>query len=267
MRDQHSPYIVRSLKIYTNACFFLTFYEIHSENQRKDTKMKTIWNYFSLTEKILWSLSVLVITVAFFIFDGKGYLYLITSLIGVTFLIFCAKGNPIGQALTVIFSMLYSFISFFYAYYGEMITYLGMTAPASVMSLVSWMRHPFKGKKSEVCIRKTTESDIIQMVIFSAVVTFIFYFILKFFNTANLIVSTVSITTSFMAVFLTFKRSAYYPLAYAANDLVLIVMWSLAALSDTSCISVLVCFIVFFVNDLYCFINWKRMHKRQAESI
>ena len=227
--------------------------------------MKKILDYFTMAEKLLWGLSVLFITVSFFVFDREGYIYLITSLIGVTFLIFCAKGNPIGQALTVVFSIMYSVISFCYAYYGEMITYLGMTAPASVIALVSWLRHPYKGKKSEVTVSTITKKDVIDMIWLSAVVTVIFYFILNFFNTANLYVSTVSITTSFMAVFLSFKRSPYYALAYTANDVVLIIMWIMAALSDSSCISVVICFCVFLVNDLYCFINWRRMRQRQTE--
>lgn len=226
--------------------------------------MKKLLNYFSLIEKLLWVLSVLTITVSFVLFDGRGYIYLVTSLIGVTFLIFCAKGNPIGQALTVVFSIMYSVISFSYAYYGEMITYLGMTAPAAVMSLISWIRHPYNGKKSEVAVNNVTKKDIALMAFLSAAVTVIFYFVLKFFDTASLAVSTVSVTTSFIAVFFTFKRSPYYALGYALNDIVLIIMWVLAALSDISCISVVICFSVFLVNDIYGFINWQRLKRKQS---
>ena len=102
------------------------------------------------------------------------------------------------------------------------------------------------------------------MLALTAVITFIFYFILKFFDTANLIPSTLSVTTSFLAVYLTFRRSAYFALAYAANDIVLIVLWTLAVLSDISYLSVIVCFIMFLVNDMYGYISWTKMQKRQA---
>ena len=75
--------------------------------------------------------------------------------------------------------------------------------------------------------------------------------------------STVSIATRFLAVYLTFRRSPYFALAYAANDVVLIVLWTLAALEDISYISVIICFAMFLVNDLYGYISWKRMEKRQ----
>ena len=68
-----------------------------------------------------------------------------------------------------------------------------------------------------------------------------------------------------MAVYLTFRRSAYFALAYTANDVVLILLWVLAAQEDASYISVIVCFVMFLFNDLYGFISWRRMARRQKE--
>ena len=101
------------------------------------------------------------------------------------------------------------------------------------------------------------------MFLFAAAVTVAFYFILKYFNTNNLIFSTISVTTSFIAVYLTFKRSPLYALGYAANDIVLIILWALATAEDMSYVSVTVCFCVFLFNDFYGFINWQKIKKRQ----
>ena len=205
----------------------------------------------------------MLILLSFFIFDKTNYLTLAASLIGVTSLIFAAKGNPLSQALMIVFSILYGIISYTFNYYGEMITYLGMTGPMAVFALISWLRNPYKGKKSEVKVNKISGKETIFMLLLTAAVTVIFYFILEYFGTANIIPSTLSVTTSFIAVYLTFRRSAYYALAYAANDVVLIILWILAALTDISYISVIICFVVFLVNDLYGFISWKRMSARQ----
>lgn len=205
----------------------------------------------------------MLILLSFFIFDKTNYLTLAASLIGVTSLIFAAKGNPLSQALMIIFSILYGIISYTFNYYGEMITYLGMTGPMAAFALVSWLRNPYKGKKSEVRVNKISGKETVFMLFLSAAVTVIFYFILEYFGTANIIPSTLSVTTSFIAVYLTFRRNAYYALAYAANDVVLIILWILAALTDIAYISVIICFVVFLVNDLYGFISWKRMSARQ----
>lgn len=212
-------------------------------------------------------MSVLLICVSFAIFDKENYLTLAASLIGVTSLIFNAKGNPFGQVLMVIFSVLYGIISYSFAYYGEMITYLGMTAPMAVFALVSWLENPYKGNKSEVEVNHIGKKEVAFMLILTAAVTAVFYFILAFFNTANLLFSTLSVTTSFIAVYLTFRRSAYFAVAYAANDIVLIILWSLAAKTDVSYLSVIICFAMFLINDLYGFISWKRMAKRQKNGV
>ena len=103
------------------------------------------------------------------------------------------------------------------------------------------------------------------MWILTAVITVIFYYILAYFQTANLLPSTLSVSTSFLAVYLTFRRSPYFAIAYSANDVILIILWILASAEDVRYISVVVCFIAFLFNDIYGFINWKRMEKRQNE--
>ena len=147
-----------------------------------------------------------------------------------------------------------------------MITYLGMTAPMAVISLIAWLRNPFQGNRSEVKVNRISKQEIAFALVLTAIVTLIFYFILAAFDTANLIPGTISVTTSFFAVYLTFRRSAFYALAYALNDLVLIVLWVMATVNDRSYLSVVICFLVFFVNDLYGFFNWSRMQTRQAQS-
>lgn len=228
--------------------------------------MSKLKNYFLKSEIALWISSVMIIVISFCAFDRTNYITLCASLIGVTSLIFNAKGNPFGQLLMVIFSLLYGIISYTFAYYGEMITYLGMTMPMAIFALVSWLRNPYNGNKSEVKVNSISKKECIYMCLGAWMVTILFYFILEYFDTANLIPSTLSVTTSFVAAYLTFRRSPYFALAYALNDIVLIVLWILASVYDIRYISVVVCFIAFFVNDIYGFISWQRMKRRQQES-
>lgn len=230
-------------------------------------KIKKMLNYFSLTEKLLWSFSVLAIIVSFLLFDKENYLTLIASIIGVTSLIFCAKGNPFGQILMVIFAIIYSVISYSFQYFGEMVTYLGMTLPMAIFSLIVWLKNPFKENHSEVSVNRITLRETIFMMILTSFVTFVFYYILDYFNTTNLIPSTISVATSFFAAYLTFRRNPYFALAYATNDIVLIVLWVLASLKEVSYISVVICFVVFLINDLYGFISWIKMQKRQEKAL
>ncbi len=223
-------------------------------------------NYFSKLEIILWSSSVLLILSSFCVFDRESYLTLLASLVGVTSLIFNAKGNPLGQFLMVLFSLLYGIISYSFDYYGEMITYLGMTMPMAVFALISWLRNPYKENKSEVKVNTISKKETLFMWIGAAVITVLFYFVLEYFNTANIVPSTISVTTSFIAVYLTFRRSPSFALAYASNDIVLIILWVMASIYDIRYISVVVCFVAFLVNDIYGYISWQKMKVRQCEN-
>ena len=220
-------------------------------------------SYFTKTEKMLWGGSSLFILLSFFLFDRTNYLTLCTSLIGATSLIFCAKGNPFGQVLMIVFGLIYGYISYTFCYYGEMITYVGMTVPMAIWALVAWLKNPFKGNKAEVTVNRLSKKEIPLLVILSGLVTALLYFVLKYLGTANLFFSTISVTTSFLAVYLTARRSPYYALCYAANDIVLIILWIYAALKDISYLSVIICFIAFLANDLYGFYNWKKMEIKQ----
>lgn len=222
--------------------------------------------YFSKKELALWGVSVLLIITSFCVFDRSGLLTPTASVVGVTSLIFAAKGNPIGQALMIVFSLLYGIISFSFSYYGEMLTYLGMTMPMAVFALISWLKNPYGGKKSEVAVNTVGKKELLFVLLASAAVTTLFYFVLDFFNTPNIVPATISVTTSFLAVYLTFRRSAFYALAYAANDVILIILWVLASLDDTRYISVAVCFAAFLANDIYGFLSWQKMKKRQKRS-
>ena len=229
--------------------------------------LRKLNNYFTTWEKVLWISSVVLILGSALAFGKDSILSIIASLIGATSLLLSAKGNPVGQALAVIFSILYAIISFSFSYYGQMITYLGMTGPMALAAFITWMKNPNKNRKAEVKVNHISKKEIVLLPMLAVMVTVIFYFILRYFGTANLLPSTLSVLTSFVAVYLTFRRDPFYAVAYALNDLVLIVLWSLAAMTDISYVSVIVCFVVFLANDIYGFINWREMKKRQAGTV
>lgn len=221
--------------------------------------------YFTVLEWSIWLFSFAAILSVYLLFGGE-WLVCGASLLGVTSILLNAKGNPLGQLLMVIFSVAYGMISFGFGYYGEVLTYLGMTAPMAVLALVAWLRHPFKGRRAEVAVNRIKKGETVFAFLLSAVVATVFYFPLKNFNTANLLPSTLSVFTSFLAVYLTFRRSEWFSLAYAANDIVLIVLWSLASAQDLSYLSVTVCFCMFFISDCYGFFSWRSMRRRQGSA-
>lgn len=220
--------------------------------------MSNPFKEFKKRDWILWIFSLILVVISNInISDGMVIIF-IAAMVGVTSLIFAAKGNAWAQVLMIIFSILYGIISYSYRYWGEMITYLGMCMPMAIWSLVIWIKHPSKENSGEVEINKLTKKNIIYLIISTVVVTAIFYIILYKFNTPNIYMSAISVTTSFAAAALTMLRSSYYALAYAMNDIVLIILWIIASMENRMYVPMVVNFLVFLINDLYGFVNWRK---------
>lgn len=225
-----------------------------------------IYNPFKNLEKHEWALmltSVVIVGASGIIVGGDGILSTIASLLGVTALIFVAKGDVLGQGMTIGFSILYGIVSYKFRYYGEMITYLGMSAPAAFVTLLVWLKNPYK--KHEVKVSTMTTKKWLMITLISIAVTIAFYFILGALGTSNLLISTLSVLTSSYASLLLIARSPYYALAYSLNDIVLIILWILASIQDIQYLPMILCFVMFLANDIYGFINWKQMKKRQSK--
>lgn len=213
----------------------------------------------------IWLGSIIIVLISNLATKDFDLLTLVAALTGVTSLIFAAKGNVWGQVLMILFSILYGIISFRFRYWGEMMTYLGMTLPMAVWSTITWIENPSENNGNEVQIQSLSKKHIVALCISGIIVTAVFYYILKSFNTPNIIFSTISIITSFIAASLTMLRSSYYAVWYAVNDVVLIILWVLASLKDPAYIPVVVKFSIFFMNDMYGFMSWKQRELEQAE--
>lgn len=213
----------------------------------------------NLTKKewILWMGSLAIVILSNLLSTDIDVLTLVSACVGITSLIFAAKGNVWAQILMVVFSILYGLISWQFRYWGEMITYIGMTMPMAVWSTITWIKNPSESGQ-EVAIQKLTRKHVAGIAAAGVIVTAVFYMILKALDMPNILFSTISITTSFLSASLTMLRSSYYALGYASNDIILIVMWVLASIENPAYIPVVVNFIIFFFNDMYGFVSWKR---------
>ena len=91
-----------------------------------------------------------------------------------------------------------------------------------------------------------------------------FYFLLKELNTKSLIISTLSLTDSFLASYLLLRRSSNYAIIYIINDIILITLWLTTTLNNGLMhLPIIMSFIIFLINDIYGLILWKVREKKQ----
>ncbi len=92
----------------------------HTDKQHK-IKLRNPFKALTKFEWALWIFSLTAVTVSFFAAKNTDYSTLAVSLIGVSALIFAAKGDAFGLMLMLCFSAVYAFVSYCFGYYGEMI--------------------------------------------------------------------------------------------------------------------------------------------------
>lgn len=228
--------------------------------------LKNLFKDFEIKEWVLYLVSLIVVVGANLLSDEIDVVNVIASIFGVTMLIFIAKGKVFGQVLAVIFGLLYSISALRISYYSEIITYLGMSVPIAVFSIITWLKNPSGNNDGAVKIRKFTVKEFLLLMVFALVVTIGFYFILKVLNTPNLVVATISIATSFSASYLMLRRISYYAIAYSLNDIVLIVLWIIASVNNLENLTFVACFFMFLFNDLYAFVRWKLRESEQTKT-
>ena len=174
-----------------------------------------------------------------------------------------AKGKNLGQLLGILITLLYSILSFKNKYYGEVLIYVFLMLPMFVVGTFSWIKHQNKKTNSVEINNIKAKEWIIVSIIFIGVFIGIYY-VLKAFNTNELIVSTASVLASLFAVYLQVRRSKYSFSFYIVNDIILFILWGTPVFKGNYTLIPMLLNPVFnFINDLYGFYYWRKTEKIQ----
>lgn len=219
------------------------------------------WNKF---EKSFLICGLLTSIISSIIFNGTVIDTLYTSLYLITALLM-SKGKVECYFVGFVSVFFYGIVSYNQGYYGELIITAFLTFPIMIIGIISWLRHQDK-EEDTVIISSLSKKEITIALLSQLVLFWIYYFILKAFNTDLLVISTMSVVTSVLASYFEARRSELSLFCYIANDLVIITLWLIPIISgQIELISVLVGPILLLINDIYGSYNWRRLKNQQKE--
>ena len=133
--------------------------------------------------------------------------------------------------------------------------------PISIYAIIEWFKNR---NKSQIKIKKCTKKEIFLILGFAPCFLVAFYFLLKYFNTEQLIPSTLSILFTSLACYFVARRSGFGFIMYLLSDICLIIMWgSLIFWSNTYFIPIFINSILFLILDTYSFIKWNKIYRNQ----
>lgn len=229
--------------------------------------MKKLKKYFSDWTKFELGLLITGLTVSILssiLFDGNAIDTLYTSSYLVTALLM-AKGKAECYIVGFISVFFYGIVSYNQGYYGELLITALLTFPIMIIGLRSWLRH--QDEEDDVVLISSLSKKEIAISFASQIPLFwLYYFILKIFNTDLLVISSMSVVTSVLASYFEARRSELSLFCYIANDFVIITLWLIPILNgNTDLIPVLVGPLLLLANDIYGSYNWSKMKKKQRE--
>ncbi|MDE5654208.1 MAG: nicotinamide riboside transporter PnuC [Clostridia bacterium] len=224
--------------------------------------IKKIFGQWHIAELILYIAGLALITVMSICFNAS-WISAVTGILGLSCVMFAAKGKVIGIFFTWGMIIFYSILSFQNKYYGEVFINLCMMFPMTIIQLISWLKH--LGKDYVVKVNSITKKEIIIVSVVAVISFAVFYFVLRAIHTSQLIFSTISIVTSILATYFQSRRSKYGFLSFLFNDAVLCVLWFFATLDDIKNIAMLIAVALYVVCDIYGFISWGVLQKRQQK--
>ena len=219
------------------------------------------WKEWTKFEKILLFGSMLTIVIVGIIFKSD-LLTLSCSLIWALTALLIAKGNNLCRLFGILADTLYSILSFNNQFYGEVLVHV-IFLVMDIIWIISWIRH----KNIETNFVKINHIKRKEWMIAAILFLFLFvwmYYLLKFFNTNELIISTISVVLTLYAVYFLIRRSKYSFVFYLFCDITLILLWGIYVFrGNVELVPILLNSIILFVNDSYAFFNWRKVEKLQ----
>ena len=224
--------------------------------------MKNILKNWTKLENSLLFGSIIIVSLIGIIYKSD-LLTMSCSIVGIITALLLAKGKNLGQVFGVLITLLYSVVSFKNKFYGEVIIYIFLMLPMYIVGIISWIKHQNKATNS-VEINKITNREWIIIFIVSVIIFIAVYFLLKIFNTSEILVSTFSVIASLFAVYLQIRRSRFSFYFYVINDLILIILWGIPVVKGNFLLlPMLFNPIINLINDSYGIINWRNLEKIQ----
>lgn len=220
-------------------------------------------NFFSKKAVALFVISHCFIILPYFICPIFGahidILSVLTSIVGIWGIFYIAKGDLIAHYIYILYSILYSIVSLIAGYYGETIIYTFVMLPIHINSILSWKKHLRQTGKKTVEAQKINKKQIIISTSIALVLSVPFYFLLANINTEMPFCSTLSLSSSCLAAYFMLKRTDFFSIIFAFDDLFLIILWSVKMFNDDiSCMPTLLVCLGLFISDFYSAISWKK---------
>lgn len=207
----------------------------------------------------------LVVMITLSIVFHSHIFYILSSTFGVVGVLFLTKVNVVGIFVGIVQIIFYSIISYLNGLYGEMINNLCVTLPLYIANLITWLKNLYS-KNGQVKINSSISwKEVVAAICVVVILSVGMFFVLDYFNTTMVFVSTLSFTFNTLAIYFLARRSSLNFVFYIFSNIANFAMWGTLIITthDLSMLITLINVVVYFLLNCYGLYNWFMTRKKQ----
>ena len=207
----------------------------------------------------------LVVMITLSIAFHSHIFYILSSTFGVVGVLFLTKVNVVGIFVGIVQIVFYSIISYLNGFYGEMVNNLCVTLPLYIANLITWLKNLYS-KNGQVKINSSISwKEVVAAIGVVVILSVGMFFVLDYFNTTMVFVSTLSFTFNTLAIYFLARRSSLNFVFYIFNNIANFTMWGTLIITthDLSMFITLINVVVYFLLNCYGLFNWFMTRKKQ----
>ena len=207
----------------------------------------------------------LVVMITLSIVFHSHIFYILSSTFGVVGVLFLTKVNVVGIFVGIVQIIFYSIISYLNGFYGEMVNNLCVTLPLYIANLITWLKNLYS-KNGQVKINSSISwKEVVAAICVVVILSVGMFFVLDYFNTTMVFVSTLSFTFNTLAIYFLARRSSLNFVFYIFSNIANFAMWGTLIITthDLSMLITLINVVVYFLLNCYGLYNWFMTRKKQ----
>lgn len=219
---------------------------------------------FSLYDILYITFSFFSITIVSIVFksDALAIIYSFTAIIGMFLL---SKGYNLGYVFILAYMIVYAIEAYLTGLYGEAILYGFILMLMQIYAIIKSFRRKNNGGSIQITRLKVWQYVVAIVVILA--LGFGVYFVLQALGTKYLIISTIAFMVALYANFLRVIGDLNCSIGFIVLDIVMIVLWLMPLFhgepNGSSLITFAVTSLIYIANDIYTYINWFKLYKKQ----
>ena len=228
----------------------------------KKLYFNTIWTDFYgwKVKEYLWfalaTFSIVIIAVV----SHNSFLEFICSISGIAGAILIAKGKISGYLGGIINSLTYTLVSYKFGLYGETIVYALLFVPMQFIGFYIWAKNSVaEGEKVDVIKKTLTTKKRVALLLGIAATVALYSFFISFLKGSMPGLDCATAILSIVATTLMMLRYAEQWIVWITVNVIAVTMWIIAVLNnDYQGIAILAMWILFLLNSIYGWLNWKK---------